>query len=887
MTNLGLLCYMEPKNNPNRFDELINAAPSASAIYHTRDIIITSANAQMLAFWGKGKEVIGKPLIEAVPELKGQPFITLLQNVFDTGITHHAERDLAELVVDGRLQTFYFNYTYKPVAAPDGKTEFIFHTAIDVTALIKTQQELSDTQERLNLALQAAEIGTWDLNPLSHAVHWDQRCRELFGFEGEADIAYHQVLDCIHPEDKPKVMEAVAAAINPLKTDTYDIRYRTVGSNSGTLRWVHCKGRSYFNKEGLAYRFAGTARDITNEVNTSLSQQQLLSLVSHNADIMTIADLQGNLIYMNRAGRELFGVPDEVDLTKMTASDFYEPEELKRVQETIIPKIDSEKGWKGILHLKHVQTHEAIPCQVNYILVKNPFTGEIIGRGSTARDLRGELKSRAELQRLATIVEFSEDFCNYTDWQGNTIYLNAAGQKLIGLSVDDVAKTNIEAYHSFASNRLIKGSIRAQLLETGKWSGRLELKHQQTGEIIPIHKQFFLIRDSLTAEPIAITGIARDLTAEMNAKKAMDKKNSELAHTLKELAFLANAVPIVMWTATPDGMLDFINQRWLDQSAMPIQSSLGDKWTATMHPDDVARTLKTWQKSLATGEPYQAEFRLKDKYGNYRWWLVRAVALTDSNGHIIKWYGSNTDISEQKELQRQKDNFLGVASHELKTPVTSIKAYAQVVEMMLHRAGDEKNAALIGKMNNQINRLTALIGDLLDVTKINSGKLAFTNTHFNFDQLVNEIVEDIQLTAEKHQIQLKLKSLRDIHGDRERIQQVIVNLITNAVKYSPDANRIIVFTEDHGHEVQLCVQDFGIGLPPDKKDLVFEQFYRVSGTKEHTFPGLGLGLYISSEIVKQLGGRIWVNSIAGKGSTFCFAIPVVQALQTSTQENES
>jgi len=884
MSNLGLLHYMEPKNNPNRFDELINAAPSASAIYHTRDIIITSANAQMLAFWGKDKSVIGKPLIEAVPELRGQPFITLLQNVFDTGITHHAEKDRAELKVDGKLQTSYFNYTYKPVLGTDGKTAYIFHTAIDVTTLIKTQQELSDTQERLSLALQAAEIGTWDLNPLSHAVHWDLRCRELFGFEGEADIAYHEVLDCIHPDDKPKVMEAVAAAINPLQTDTYDIRYRTVGNNSGKLRWVHCKGRSYFNDDGLAYRFAGTARDITNEVNTSLSQQQLLSLVSNNADIMTIADMKGNLIYMNRAGRELFGVPDDIDFTQLSARDFYEPEELQRVQETIIPQIDSEKGWKGILYLKHVQTHEAIPCQVNYILVKNPITGEIIGRGSTARDLRSELKARAELQRLATIVEFSEDFCNYTDWQGNTIYLNAAGQKLIGLSANEVAKTNIEAYHSLASNRLIKGSIRSQLLATGKWSGRLELMHQQTGEIIPIHKQFFLIRDGLTAEPIAITGIARNLTAEINAKKAMDKKNTEIANTLKELEFLANAVPTVVWTANPDGMIDFINQRWNDHSAIPIKASLGDKWTATIHPEDLDHTLKTWQKSVATGEPFQAEFRLKDKYGNYRWWLVRAVALTDSQGHISKWYGSNTDISEQKELQRQKDNFLGVASHELKTPVTSIKAYAQVVEMMLHRAGDEKNAALIAKMNNQINRLTALIGDLLDVTKITAGKLVFIHTHFNFDQLVSEIAEDIQLTTEKHHIELKLNSLRDINGDRERIRQVIVNLLTNAVKYSPDASQIIVFTEDHGHEVQFCVQDFGIGLTADKKDLIFEQFYRVIGSKERTFPGLGLGLYISSEIVKQLGGRIWVNSVAGEGATFCFAIPVNQVAQ-ATENN--
>lgn len=295
-----------------------------------------------------------------------------------------------------------------------------------------------------------------------------------------------------------------------------------------------------------------------------------------------------------------------------------------------------------------------------------------------------------------------------------------------------------------------------------------------------------------------------------------------------------------------------------------------------MHPDDIPLTMKAWQRCLSTGEPYQVEFRLKDKHGNYRWWLVRALALTNTNGRITKWYGTNTDITEQKELERQKDNFLSVASHELKTPVTSIKAYAQVLETMLKRSGDTKNAALMTKMDRQINRLTSLIADLLDVTKINSGRLQFEHVPFDFNEMVNEVITDLQLSAEKHEIESKLGELESVTGDRERICQVVVNLMTNAIKYSPDANRIIVYTESHGDEVQLCVQDFGIGLSRDKKDKVFEQFYRVSGTKEHTFPGLGLGLYISSEIVKQLGGRIWVNSVAGKGSTFCFAIPVQQ-----------
>ncbi|MNK25641.1 Sensor protein kinase WalK [compost metagenome] len=739
---------MDQNNSKSRFNDIIDAAPSATAIYHTREIIITAANEQMLAFWGKDASVIGKPLIEAVPELSGQPFFALLQKVYDTGVTHHAERDGAELLIDGKLQTSYFNYTYKAILDSNGKTEAIIHSAINVTPLVKAQQELSETQERLSLALQSAEIGTWELAPISEEVYWDQRCRELFGFEGKADIVYHQVLDCIFPEDKQMVIDAVAAAVDPKRLANYDVRYRTLGNASGKIRWVHCKGRAYLNAQGIAYRFAGTVRDITKEVNTSLSEQQMLSLVNYNADVMSIADMQGHLIYMNHAGRKLLGVAEGVDVTTMTARDFYEPEELKRVQETIIPQIDNERGWTGTLYLKHSQTHEAIPCQVNYILVKNPITGEIIGRGATARDLRPELKAK-----------------------------------------------------------------------------------------------------------------------------------EKLAQAMKELEFLANSVPTVVWTATSEGMIDFVNEQWNEHSAVTIKDALGAGWTTQVHPDDLEKTLIIWKNSLATGLPYQAEFRLKDKHERYRWWLVRAVALKDNNHNILKWYGSNTDITEQKELQRQKDDFLGIASHELKTPVTSIKAYAQIVEMMLKRSGDDKNLELIHKMNNQINRLTNLIADLLDVTKINTGKLAFKPSIFDFDQLVAEVADEIQVTSEQHKIEKKLNSNSLVDLDRDRLSQVISNLITNAIKYSPDAKKIIIQTEVSFNEVQFSVQDFGIGIASDKQEKIFEQFYRVSNTNEYAFPGLGLGLYISVEIIKQMNGRIWVNSEPDQGASFGFALPLANGNQ--------
>ncbi|MCX2454253.1 PAS domain-containing protein [Pedobacter sp. PLR] len=862
--------------NLNQFNAVVQAYPSATAIYTSRNITITAANQHMLNFWGKDHSVIGRNMIDAIPELKDQPFIALLQQVYDTGITYQGEQEQANLVVDGVLQSFYFNFTYKAILAEDGSTQAIIHTAIDVTELVLAKQKISETEERLTFAIEAAEIGTWELNPLSQAVFWNAKCRELFGFESDREINYQSVLSCIHPHDKENVDLAVQAAINPETAADYDLRYRTISEHNKQLRWVHCKGKAYFNPQGEVYRFAGIALDITNEATASLIEQQLLSLINNNAGHMSIADMDGKLIYMNASGRKMLGVPDDTDISTMTAADFYTPEELHRVQNTLIQQITELKGWKGLIHLRNCETKTEIPCEVNYILIKDPFSGAIIGRGATARDLRPEMDAKSELKRLATIVDISEDFCNYCDLNGNTIYMNEAGGKLIGIDPLNMQGISLYRYHSTVSSEEIRSSILPQLYKNGKWSGRLDLVHQITGEIIPIHKQLFMIRHELHNEPIAIAGIARDLRTEINAKNAVDKKTTELKALLKEMKFLADSVPPVVWTSMPDGMLDYINERWYERSDISISDALEIGWTKTIHPEDLKSVVDRWSASLSTGDPYQIEFRAIDKDGAYRWWLVRALPLRNADGEIVKWYGTNTDITDQKELEHQKDNFLAVASHELKTPVTSIKAYAQVLEMMLKRAGDTKNAGLMAKMDGQINRLSSLIGDLLDVTKINTGRLELTNVPFDFNQMVLDIIDDIQFTSATHQIQHQLSFKRMVSGDRDRITQIVVNLMTNAIKYSPDADKIIVYTEDHDTEVRLRVQDFGIGLSKDKKDRVFEQFYRVTGTKENTFPGLGLGLYISSEIIKQLDGKIWVDSVVGEGSTFSISIPLIR-----------
>jgi signal transduction histidine kinase len=240
---------------------------------------------------------------------------------------------------------------------------------------------------------------------------------------------------------------------------------------------------------------------------------------------------------------------------------------------------------------------------------------------------------------------------------------------------------------------------------------------------------------------------------------------------------------------------------------------------------------------------------------------------------------------ERKKADLQKDEFLSFASHELKTPVTSVKAYIQL--MQLYAAQKKNNPSqtldlllpLLSKVDTQVDRLTHLINDLLDVTKVQSGKLEFDFEYFSIDELVHEVVANMQMTAQRHTIIVEGSVAAKVYGDRERTAQILINLLSNAIKYSPQADRVMVRMTNSDATVQVAVQDFGIGIAEENQQKVFERFYRVDGTKQDTYPGLGLGLHIAAEIAKRQNGHLSVESIPGKGSIFCLELPVAHSEQ--------
>jgi two-component system phosphate regulon sensor histidine kinase PhoR len=368
------------------------------------------------------------------------------------------------------------------------------------------------------------------------------------------------------------------------------------------------------------------------------------------------------------------------------------------------------------------------------------------------------------------------------------------------------------------------------------------------------------------------------------AQNATEKLNDELEDTVKSrtadlllsrehFKLLANNIPQMTWTNLPDGTVNFHNQQWFNYTGVSYEDTQKPGWRKLVnHPDDYELTILKYNAAIKSGTIFELENRYRRYDGTYRWHLNRAVPLRDDTGEIVFWVGTATDIEDQKLEMERKDEFIGVASHELKTPLTSLKGYLQLISY--------KNAELpsavqqyVDKAIVALNKLQNLVNDLLDVSKINAGRLEYNMEPVNLTELLKSCVENAKHVFPSYEFIDDFETEFMVNGNAERLEQVVMNLINNAVKYSPTGRTVIIKANQNENNLRVYITDFGIGLSDEQKERIFERFYRVED-KKYMSSGLGMGLYISQEIIKHHNGKIGVQSELGQGSTFYFDLPL-------------
>ena len=353
-------------------------------------------------------------------------------------------------------------------------------------------------------------------------------------------------------------------------------------------------------------------------------------------------------------------------------------------------------------------------------------------------------------------------------------------------------------------------------------------------------------------------------------------EQKEAIETLKEsekqFSTLANNIQNLTWIADSEGYIFWYNERWYDYTGTTLEEMKGWGWEKVHHPDHIERVVNFVKKAWKKNEPYEMTFPLRGADGKYRWFLTRVFPVNDVEGKILRWVGTNTDIEDQKIKEERKDEFISIASHELKTPLTTVKGYLQLLELSLDVNNEDANL-YVKKASQSINRLNELISELLDVSKIRLGKLNYTMSTFNFNDMVDSTVENIQLTSPTHTIIKTGKVYGDVTGDKNRLEQVVINLLNNAIKYSPGASEVLINVEQENDKIKVSVKDTGIGMSKGSLNQIFEKYHRIEEHAQH-FQGLGIGLYISYEIIQRHNGKLWVESELGKGSIFYFTLPL-------------
>ncbi|MDQ3135721.1 MAG: ATP-binding protein, partial [Acidobacteriota bacterium] len=406
----------------------------------------------------------------------------------------------------------------------------------------------------------------------------------------------------------------------------------------------------------------------------------------------------------------------------------------------------------------------------------------------------------------------------------------------------------------------------------------------------------------------ALAELNQKLDREITVRARAERERVELLAREQEVSaaaeaneqryrFLAEAIPVQVWTAQPDDALDYVNQRAIEYFSRTGAEIIGDNWQQVIHPDDLDACLKLWQSALSTGEIYEVEFRLRrGSDETYRWHLGRALPMLDATGRIIRWFGTNTYIDDQKRLyrlaqeaNRAKDTFLATVSHELRTPLTSMMGWAELLKLgMLDEAGQQHALDVI---ESSARAQAQLIGDLLDISRIISGKLRLEVHPTELAPIIEAAMDVVHPAAEARSIQLVARLSRNagvVSGDPDRLQQVVWNLLSNAVKFTPEGGRVEVSLKRASAHAEITVTDNGTGISPDFLPHVFEHFRQADSTSTRTHGGLGIGLAIVRRLIELHGGTVAAESEGeGRGATFRIRLPLLRRTRIKSQDKST
>lgn len=430
------------------------------------------------------------------------------------------------------------------------------------------------------------------------------------------------------------------------------------------------------------------------------------------------------------------------------------------------------------------------------------------------------------------------------------------------------------------------------------------------GDIANVLDRGVLIRDE-QGMPYRMIGAMVDVTKLEKSSQQLQDKNQQLQLLIQQFRFVTDFMPQMVWSTLPDGRHDFYNQQWYEYTGLSFEQTKDEGWATVLHPEDNERSWVTWKKSLNTGEPYEIEYRMRRYDGVYRWFLGRALPLRDEQGRILKWFGTCTDIDDQKKAERlleEKINertqelrlvnqrlessnadlmqFASVASHDLKEPLRKIHFYTDMLRKQYNGETDEKITSFLDRIKKSSSRASSLIDDVLSYSRLSSDNLY---EKVDLEKIVMDILQDYELVINEKKARIELSSLPKIEAVPGQMRQLFQNIIANALKFHEPGKAPEIFIncketdggsypklqEEDLYEIRI--RDNGIGFNEQYSKKIFSLFQRLNNKEQ--YEGTGIGLAIAYKIVERHHGLIIAKGEENRGAEFTIVLPKRQPAQ--------
>jgi PAS domain S-box-containing protein len=516
----------------------------------------------------------------------------------------------------------------------------------DIAERHRARADLQVAEDRLRLALEGAGTGIYDYDLVTGALTWDARTRALFGLSDDDPVSYEGAfLPGVHPDDRERADRAVQAAIGA--RDGFELEYRVVGRRDGVERVLAARGNTVF-RDGEPVRFVGTVRDITEARAAEARARRLVALVEQSSDFIGVAGVDGKAEFLNEAGRRLVGLASLEEARRYEVADFFEPGDRSTVVDEALPAARERGFWEGDLAFRNFATGAAVPVHYTLFPVRDA-QGTVTGYGTVTRDLterRRQESFRTALiavgDRLQGCRDTAEMAAAGAEIMARTLGLDRAGYGTVDEALEHVVIRDVTTDPRTAGNPGALLAVGARAL--------INVPVMEHGRIVAL---FFLHdrqpRDWRTDKLAFVRDVAERTRAAIERFRAEARRRE----SEEQFRVFAQAMPNHVWAADANGGLYWFNEQVYAYSGTAPGELDGTAWASIVHPDDVEAAGRAWASALASGSHYETEFRIRRADGAYRWFLVRAEPIRGSDGAVVRWIGTNTDIEDRKRAVAQ------------------------------------------------------------------------------------------------------------------------------------------------------------------------------------------------------------------------------------------